>query len=531
MGRGGQRGPRGPRGTGDEGGGGDGGDEGVVDEGVVEVAIPTRRLAAVVAEVLRDPGGLGPSIAAAVAGVLSPGRGAAGQRKAPPPRGEGGGRGAARSLQLEGPSQRRARGPGEETSEAKRRRTGAATEGPSAAGGGDSVASLDPGGDTAPTPIGAPTPAPIAPGGAAAPIAAPGGAAAPVLRFAGPGDESCWVEVPQPKDGNCLFHAVADQLGGDHTHEGVRKTVALRLREHPDAYMPGVLGEDLEDLRRARTDRARIYAAYVDDMARPGEHGDRYALQAAADVYGRRIEVLTIYLNKGGEVIEDIHAFDPGSNRLGATSAAQPEPSLRMIFRGIAEHFNSARLWDPPRGAEAPAEATETPAEAPTETPATKSKRPKNKSRADDAGTKEPKKKKKADKRASKAKSKQGAPEEAPAAGEPAAEEPRGGGGGGGGGGAGTPRTPRATRTPTTRAAARAARRPRRSTGGWTSCWRRRHLVPTSRRGFRRRRPRRRWGPQVAWPTPPPQLRGRRPGTARRATSRPRRRCPMTPAR
>ena len=83
-------------------------------------------------------------------------------------------------------------------------------------------------------------------------------------------------------DGNCQFSALSDQLY--HTpayHKHVRKYVIYHLVRNPDAYMHFVCGES--------------WTAYLKRMAKPGEWGDHLTLQAAANVYGIQINLLTSY--------------------------------------------------------------------------------------------------------------------------------------------------------------------------------------------------------------------------------------------
>ena len=82
-------------------------------------------------------------------------------------------------------------------------------------------------------------------------------------------------------DGNCQFRSLSDQLFGTmERHEEVRKMAIGQLKSKSDLYKPYV-PEDYEE--------------YVSTMAKDGEWGDHITLQAAADVYGRRICVLSSY--------------------------------------------------------------------------------------------------------------------------------------------------------------------------------------------------------------------------------------------
>mmetsp|Transcript_26992 Transcript_26992/g.58755 ORF Transcript_26992/g.58755 Transcript_26992/m.58755 type:complete len:184 (-) Transcript_26992:277-828(-) len=86
-------------------------------------------------------------------------------------------------------------------------------------------------------------------------------------------------------DGNCQFRALADQLYGqeDH-HQTVRGLVIQQLEagaEHYHGFVPG------------------RYSDYLKAMARSGTWGDHVTLQAAADILGVRINVLTDYITDG----------------------------------------------------------------------------------------------------------------------------------------------------------------------------------------------------------------------------------------
>eukprot|EP00249_Psilotum_nudum_P016478 c25844_g1_i1 orf=403-837(+) len=82
-------------------------------------------------------------------------------------------------------------------------------------------------------------------------------------------------------DGNCQFRAFSDQLyhTSDH-HQIVREHVVEQLKSHPDLYEGYV---------------PMTYSEYLDKMAKSGEWGDHVTLQAAADIFGVRICLLTSY--------------------------------------------------------------------------------------------------------------------------------------------------------------------------------------------------------------------------------------------
>eukprot|EP00210_Caulerpa_lentillifera_P000793 g768.t1 len=85
-------------------------------------------------------------------------------------------------------------------------------------------------------------------------------------------------------DGNCQFSSLSDQLYNSPSyHLDVREMVVEQLRENPDIYASYVPG---------------IYEDYVQKMEGEGEWGDHVTLQAAADVLGVRIYVLTSFRNE-----------------------------------------------------------------------------------------------------------------------------------------------------------------------------------------------------------------------------------------
>lgn len=83
-------------------------------------------------------------------------------------------------------------------------------------------------------------------------------------------------------DGNCQFRALADQLYGDQgMHTNMRDLVVWRLIRHPELYCSHVAEEP--------------YGLYCRRLQRPGAWGDHVTLQAAADVFGVRVVVLTCW--------------------------------------------------------------------------------------------------------------------------------------------------------------------------------------------------------------------------------------------
>jgi len=84
-------------------------------------------------------------------------------------------------------------------------------------------------------------------------------------------------------DGNCQFRALADQLYGTEEHHAVmREQVVAQLRGDPSRYSGFVPGR---------------FEEYIKDMARDCTWGDHVTLQAAADILGVRINLITDYVS------------------------------------------------------------------------------------------------------------------------------------------------------------------------------------------------------------------------------------------
>ncbi|XP_022730765.1 OTU domain-containing protein DDB_G0284757-like isoform X2 [Durio zibethinus] len=89
------------------------------------------------------------------------------------------------------------------------------------------------------------------------------------------------VELKVEGDGNCQFRALSDQLYlTPENHEVVRKQVVNQLKSYPDMYEGYV---------------PMAYGDYLEKMSKSGEWGDHVTLQAAADLYGVKIFVITSF--------------------------------------------------------------------------------------------------------------------------------------------------------------------------------------------------------------------------------------------
>ncbi|XP_044506517.1 OVARIAN TUMOR DOMAIN-containing deubiquitinating enzyme 9-like isoform X1 [Mangifera indica] len=89
------------------------------------------------------------------------------------------------------------------------------------------------------------------------------------------------VECKVQGDGNCQFRALSDQIyrTPDH-HEFVRQQVVNQLKSYPEMYEGYV---------------PMAYGDYLEKMSKSGEWGDHVTLQAASDLYGVKIFVITSF--------------------------------------------------------------------------------------------------------------------------------------------------------------------------------------------------------------------------------------------
>ncbi|CAI5984834.1 unnamed protein product [Closterium sp. NIES-64] len=120
-------------------------------------------------------------------------------------------------------------------------------------------------------------------------------------------------ELPMVGDGNCQFRALADQLFRNaNRHAAVRQAVVQQMRAHSECYSPYVPDS---------------FSRYLRHMARNGEWGDHITLQAAADKYGAKINLITSY---------------PGDQFLIEIFPCQGKPTRELWLSFWAEvHYNS----------------------------------------------------------------------------------------------------------------------------------------------------------------------------------------------
>lgn len=100
-----------------------------------------------------------------------------------------------------------------------------------------------------------------------------------------------FVPVDNSGDGNCMFHALSNQLhlkGICVSHEELRKSSVEFLRNNP--RLP-VCGTELSGF--LDHDKYRSWDEYLEKMAKNGEWGDHLILVAVANVYGISIRVIS----------------------------------------------------------------------------------------------------------------------------------------------------------------------------------------------------------------------------------------------
>ena len=159
-------------------------------------------------------------------------------------------------------------------------------------------------------------------------------------------------------DGNCQFRALSDQLfRTPEFYEEVRKNVVGQLRKHASRYAAYVVAANEEggsknapsssSSPQSSTEEAKsaffmmqtAYSNYCDDMASDGTWGDHVTLQAAADLYGAQITVVTSYLDNG--VLEITPIRTSSSNKKGGDSSP-PDDEKNSSW---SEKFGERNLW------------------------------------------------------------------------------------------------------------------------------------------------------------------------------------------
>merc|ERR1712060_561483 len=123
---------------------------------------------------------------------------------------------------------------------------------------------------------------------------------------------------PVQPDGNCQFRALSLQLNGtEDGHAFLRSRIVEHLKKESEQYKDFVLEE---------------YPHYLQRMAKNGAWGDNVTLQAASDVLGKNIWILTD--QPGGECVE----IRPGK----MTSNVTEKPLCLTFLTEI--HYDAAEL-------------------------------------------------------------------------------------------------------------------------------------------------------------------------------------------
>jgi len=86
--------------------------------------------------------------------------------------------------------------------------------------------------------------------------------------------------VIMPPDGNCLFHAVADQIYGDHEYHDVVRNLCLDYMEKERNHFSQFITED--------------FNSYIARKRQLAVHGNHLELQAITEIYSRPVEIYAI---------------------------------------------------------------------------------------------------------------------------------------------------------------------------------------------------------------------------------------------
>lgn len=118
--------------------------------------------------------------------------------------------------------------------------------------------------------------------------------------------------VDMRPDGNCLFRALAYALLGDAEAHGVCRARIMKYLVDERDYFSQFVAED--------------FSRYVRRKSRDGTHGNHLELQAAAELYGRRIEVYS-YADTPATIIEPW----VGDGAAAAAAADQRQQRDRLL--------------------------------------------------------------------------------------------------------------------------------------------------------------------------------------------------------
>lgn len=127
--------------------------------------------------------------------------------------------------------------------------------------------------------------------------------------------------VEMRPDGNCLFRALAHNVWHDaEQHVGLRARVMQYLVQERD-YFSQFVAED--------------FARYVRRKGREGTHGNHLELQAAAELFGRAIEVYSY----GDTPATIVDSWSSAAGAVNGNPGCAPEPIRLSFHRGC--HYNS----------------------------------------------------------------------------------------------------------------------------------------------------------------------------------------------
>jgi len=116
-----------------------------------------------------------------------------------------------------------------------------------------------------------------------------------------------------PPDGNCLFHAVADQIYGDHEYHDVVRKLCLDYMEKERNHFSQFIIED--------------FNTYIARKRKLGVFGNHIELQAITEIYSRPVE---------------IYAIDENPLNIFQGSYEIDNPPIMLSYH-YGNHYNSVR--------------------------------------------------------------------------------------------------------------------------------------------------------------------------------------------
>ncbi|EJT47492.1 hypothetical protein A1Q1_03747 [Trichosporon asahii var. asahii CBS 2479] len=94
-----------------------------------------------------------------------------------------------------------------------------------------------------------------------------------------------------PKDGNCMFHAVARGMGGHLTHTQVRLSTVNFMRRQPQDYVD-FFPSSVDNSEHTHSSQLQALSKYLAVMARDSEYGENIILQGMCNLYKLGIVIL-----------------------------------------------------------------------------------------------------------------------------------------------------------------------------------------------------------------------------------------------